>query len=214
MKDLTGLTFERITVTATFEKRGERYYWLCKCKCGTEFWCRSSSITTGNAKSCGCRKSEASRANGKATATHGFWNHPLYSVWSGMIDRCHNPQNKSYDRYGQRGISVCDEWRTDLAQFVRDMSPRPSDSHTLERRDNDGPYSKENCTWATKTEQANNRRSSLNVEFMGKTATLAMWARQYRIPYHTAYARYVTNKWPIERTLTEPVAFGPRPHRC
>jgi hypothetical protein len=117
-----------------------------------------------------------------------------------MLDRCRNPKNPSYSDYGGRGISVCDRW-LDFSNFVADLGDRPK-GYTLERIDNEMGYSPENCRWATYTDQLNNRRNSRLIEYMGKSQTIAEWALETGIGWHTLRARIDRYEWSIERALT------------
>lgn len=125
-------------------------------------WCRKHYLTwrrNGDPLKKIDRHSVAVRGRDHPGFRHGLWNHPLYPTWHSMMSRCHNPSNKRYGRYGGRGISVCQDWH-EVANFVRDMSPRP-DGMTLDRVDNDSGYSPSNCRWAGVLSQARNRAQAI-----------------------------------------------------
>lgn len=122
-------------------------------------------------------------------------NYREYTTYKSMINRCLNPNDPAYARYGGRGISICERWQRPhgFANFLKDMGPRPADM-TLDRIDVNGDYCPENCRWATWKVQNRNRRNSTRITYMGKTQSLKDWSEELGIPYGTLNMRYSTYK--------------------
>jgi len=199
--NLTGIQFGRLKVMEVSHIIHRKRYWKCRCKCGNETTVISTSLVCGNTKSCGCLHKEIT---GNAHRTHGMRHTPEYSTWCRMRNRCYRKTDNSYGRYGARGIIVCESWRDSFQNFFNDMGRRPSQSHSIDRIENNGPYSPENCKWSTKYEQASNKRSNIHVTLGSKSKTVAMWAREFNINQFTVYQR-IRRGWTPTEALTRPV---------
>lgn len=129
----------------------------------------------------------------------------LYNAWHQMLARCEDPEHPAYKSYGERGIHVCEPWRQSFDAFIRDVGPRPSSDHTLDRIDNEKGYCPDNVRWATQKEQGNNRRTNRRVTFQGRTQTVTQWAEEL-FPENVGRIKTRFAKgWDTERALTTPV---------
>ena len=154
-----GEKFGYLTITDVFRKEINgrfRTVFKVRCDCGNMKEVMSHNITQGRTKSCGCKSGEL-----KAQWKHGLWRSRIYQTYHDMLQRCYNPNNARYHRYGGRGIVVCDDWRSSIESFNEwAMCNGYSDDLTIERIENDGDYSPSNCKWATMEEQLQNRDTS------------------------------------------------------
>lgn len=217
-KDLTGLTFGKWTVLSDvgFNYLRHATEWLCRCACGAEAVVNGPSLTSE--KSVGCRSCGHTR-HGQSTRARRT---PEHNVWVAIKSRCYGNHPTLRKNYQDRGIRVCTRWRESFEAFLADMGSRPSETHSIDREDNDGNYScgacdechqngwPANCRWATLEEQASNRRTSRLLTFRGETLCLNQWGRRFGINAHTILYRLATGL-SIEAALTTPRRGGRRP---
>lgn len=178
-----GKEFDRLEVCGEsymkpYGKYGLRRICPVRCKCGNELEVWAAHLLNGNTRSCGCLQKERLL---EAVITHGERHSQLYGVWCGMKSRCYNPKNKRFDRYGGRGITICDQWINDFAVF-RDWAKANGyrDDLTIERIRVNENYEPSNCTWIPNEEQALNRTNRHDVTAFGETKSLQDWSRDPR----------------------------------
>lgn len=216
---LPGGKFWRLTVVS----REDVAWAICECECGTKgFRTRAHGLKVGSTRSCGCLKRESDRAKiiarNKAGATHGMGHGKdiTYNCWNGMVHRCRNPENGTYERYGGRGIKVCDCLAADPRNLVAVIGKRQSAEYSIDRfPSNAGHYSCGQCEdckangwplnirWATKVEQMRNMGSNASLTAFGKTLLRCEWAEISGINMETVRKRMIRG-WTIEEALTTP----------
>lgn len=181
---IIGKRFGRLVVLKLDYVDNHHYtHWICKCDCGNIVSIRRNQLTSGDNISCGCYHKEHNHEFG---FKHGLTNNPLYWVWTGIKNRCLNPKASNYERYGGRGISICDEWKNDFKSFYDwAMSHGYQNGLTIDRIDNNGNYEPSNCRWATRKEQQNNTRRNRIFTYEGVSHSIVEWSRILNVNYET-----------------------------
>lgn len=189
--DLTGQRFGRLVVIGIDDRNTRKTYYNCQCDCGKIKSVRSDSLIAGAIQSCGCMKREQDRKNLTANHKHKMSHTRIYECWQHMKRRCYCPQDKRYDRYGGRGITVCDEWRDDFNAFYKwALENGYSEDLTIDRIDNNKGYSPDNCRWADTTTQNRNRSCTIKITIGNSTRNLSEWCEIFDLDYKTIAARY------------------------
>lgn len=168
---------------------------LCKCDCGNYHTSSGMCLRQGKVKSCGCLNREKDKR-------HGMSKTPEFKTWQSIWQRCTNTKDANYKKYGAKGITVTDDWKT-FEAFFFDMGNRPSPQHSIDRINNHQGYSKLNCRWATFSEQNRNKSDNRLLTMNGDTKSLAEWCEITGIPRHCLTGR-LRRGWTEEKTLTYP----------
>lgn len=191
-RDYTGMTKDMLTALYFFGRdKGRNPLWVFKCMCGNTVVRRTNDVYSKKYThaNCGCTH---------VSATHKLTRSPTHTSWTLMKARCLNPKNPKYPDYGGRGITVCERW-LQFESFLADMGQRPKNT-TLDRIDVNKGYNPENCRWASTSQQANNKRTSVKISFGGMTLTVSEWSKKLDIPLkQRLYAG-----WDIHKALTIP----------
>ncbi len=219
-QDLSGKQFGRLTVLGAADRNGckdDRTRWHCQCSCGALCVVGGKNLRSGTTSSCGClRREVAKRAAsllnaGKQPAEGRKKRSPEYSTWRAMSDRCANRKHHAWGNYGGRGIKVCERWQgaDGFANFLADMGPRPQGTEIDRFPDNDGDYEPGNCRWATRKEQARNRRTNRLITHNGETHCLADWSKITGLK-RTAIGERLRRGWSVADALSAPESPFPR----
>ena len=199
--DLVGQKFGKLTVIKKDEIKtikGKYTYWVCECECGSVKSIYQGSLRNGKTTSCGCY---GKKQRLKAKTKHGLSHTRIKRIYHNMLSRCYNPKTPKFKNHGGRGIKVCDEWlgENGFINFVNwAMSNGYDEELTLDRIDNDGDYSPDNCRWADEETQHKNRRITLYIEYNGEKKTVQEWSKELGISENTIYYRYYHGYTPEE----------------
>lgn len=202
LEDLTGQRFGRlVALRRDMESTSKLTKWICKCDCGNECSVIANNLKRGHTISCGCFREEV---RPKQRFVHGYRHTRIYAVYSKIKERCINPKNPSYPRYGGRGITLCDEWMNDAKAFCEwayEHGYKEDAKYgecTVDRIDNNKGYSPDNCRIVNEKVQANNRRSNMFIEHNGETKTLQQWAEHFGITGGKAHYYIVDKGYSIQ----------------
>ncbi|GAA0265129.1 hypothetical protein GCM10008922_25250 [Faecalicatena contorta] len=200
-----GSKFNRLLVVSEYPKdKYSHKRFLCQCDCGNEVVVLKGQLTSGKTGSCGCYQRDRAR---EAQLKHGMANTKIYYVWKDIIQRCSNANSKSYSNYGHRGISVCDDWLgtngfEKFYQWALDNGYR--EGLEIDRIKNNGNYEPSNCRWATKIQQANNKRNNIVIKHNEKEMTVSQWARELGIDDKKIRQRIQKLGWDNEKSIMVP----------
>lgn len=184
-RNLTGQTFGVLTALHPAHSGVNGWHWVYQCQCGNLVTKAGQAVTRevkrGGTPNCGCMTGQLI---GSKNRTHGMSRHPAYGVWRSMVDRCRLASHQAWQNYGARGITVCERWTAGFENFWEDMKHSYQTGLDLDRVDNDGPYSPENCRWTTRRVNTMNKRGSV------RDVDIPALSLETGIPISTLYYRH------------------------
>ena len=204
VRDLTGNRFGRLVVIGLDHKKNYRRYWLCQCDCGKKAIVREDSLLKYT-RSCGCLISEARKSLKGKPLKHGLSRTRIYGIYSGMKQRCYNPNDNGFSLYGGRGIKICDEWLGEdgFVNFHKwALANGYKDNLSIDRINVNGDYEPKNCRWANNSVQRKNQRQK-EITINGETHTILEWSKKLNIKYDTLLWR-VNHGWKMEDIIVPP----------
>lgn len=196
--DLTGQKFGRLTVVERIENRGHYVWWKCLCDCGNFKDVSSGNLRNGTTKSCGCLKEEGNNLK------HGKCYDRIYGIYKAMIARCEKEYSSIYQYYGERGISVCQEWKNSFQAFYEwSINNGYKENLTIDRIETNGNYCPENCRWITMKEQNYNRRNSHKFEIDGVVYGMRELSSKIGISEQLIQSR-LDHGWTLDEIINTP----------
>ena len=196
IRNISGNRYGKLTVISFYGlDKYNNALWNCKCDCGNTKIFMGSRIANDYIQHCGCVPPNFKHGESNKTKE--------YKTRSGMLRRCYNKNDARYYSHGARGIKVCDRWIESYENFLNDMGRAPSEKHSIDRIDNNGDYTPENCRWATIEEQANNKQRTRKVIYHGIEIPLGTLCNKLNVPIELMRGR-LNNGWPIEIAVVTP----------
>jgi hypothetical protein len=194
LKDINGIKYGRLTVIRRSQSNSKtgNAMWICECDCGNIVTVIGSKLRSGYTKSCGCLRI--------SNIAQGHSRERIYVTWKGMHQRCCNPDHDKYKWYGEKGITICDEWHDFIVFREWAFKNGYTDNLTIDRINPDDNYNSNNCQWVDMKYQANNRTNNRIIEYEGKEYSVAQFADMLTVPYHTV-RNQMRLGWSIEKIV-------------
>ncbi len=202
-ESVIGQKFGKVTIIKEVPRRGKNKSRavLGECECGNKKEFILRNLKKGYTTSCGCFHKQVIK---KVFGTHLLRKHPLYRIRTGMLTRCTNENEPCYKNYGGRGITVCEEWRTDFLSFYNwAIENNWEKGLEIDRINNDGNYEPMNCRFVSRKQNTRNRRSTVMLKYLGETKAMSEWAEIYKIDLRLLWSRLFVGNWSLEDALTK-----------